>query len=217
VLTAEYAAARCLAALLVAAWAQGSAALAVGHWLVRPAACDGQPRSSDSEKPRRRSDERHRRPRQSKRPQACCVRFGGRPGCIDVAGCWAAELQGVVGSFQLGCGCRHLGQGVRIQKNVYYKVFCIPAWMRLHLVITTWIHPWRPSTIVPHSALARHGHGMHCATTTPASPGEGRRRLGHRLSRSVEDTTMGGSVCCKSMFQVFQIYVASVFIWMLEK
>jgi hypothetical protein len=45
-----------------------------------------------------------------------------------------------------------------------------------------------PSTAVPHSALACRSPGVHCATTTPTRPGEGRRQPGHRLPLLAEDT-----------------------------
>jgi hypothetical protein len=55
---------------------------------------------------------------------------------------------------------------------------------------------------------------MCIATTTPTPPGEGCRWPGHRLPRH------GGLVCCKCMFQVFQMfqkYLAIVFILILQK
>jgi hypothetical protein len=66
----------------------------------------------------------------------------------------------------------------------------------------------RPSTAAPpHSVLAYRGHGVHRVTSTLASPGEGRRRLGHHLPRLTEDTMIGRSAYCKCIFQVFQRYV----------
>jgi hypothetical protein len=40
----------------------------------------------------------------------------------------------------------------------------------------------------------------------PTLPGEGRRQPGHRLPRLAEDTTTGRSACCKSVFQVFEMF-----------
>jgi hypothetical protein len=70
-------------------------------------------------------------------------------------------------------------------------------------------------------ASGRRAPHFEHATTTPVPPGEDRRRPGHRLSRSAEDTTTGGPYvadacfkcfrCFGGMFQVFYIDVAKVY------
>jgi hypothetical protein len=67
-----------------------------------------------------------------------------------------------------------------------------------------------PHSTSPQSVLACHDHGVHRATVIPTPPGKGCRRPGHHIPRSVEDTTAGGPVCYKCMFQVFHRYVVSV-------
>ena len=116
----------CCLAVLLAAWALAVALRPAAVLLAIATASRGcQIRRSQESRVTNNREGRRRGGVQSKlavEASTSLLRAIGRPArmraaCVDAAGCWAAELQGVVGSFQLGCGCRYLGQGVSIQKN----------------------------------------------------------------------------------------------------